>query len=75
MNRLILIVTVLSIGSAVSVARHAPELRARAEAAPVRYSKPNPWSKDDILAEQTPAPAPGRGLPSRSGTPVAGSGG
>lgn len=53
MNRLILIITVISIGGAVNVARHPP---APAEAKPVRYSKPNPWSKDEILAEQPQTP-------------------
>lgn len=51
MNRLVLIITVVSIGGAVNVARHPP---APVEAKPVRYSKPNPWSKDEILAEQSP---------------------
>lgn len=50
MNKLVLIVTVVSIGGAASVARHPPGTSA--PAATQRYSSPNPWSKDEILAEQ-----------------------
>ncbi len=71
MNRLILIITVISIGGAVNVARHPP---APVEAKPVRYSKPNPWSKDEILAEQPQRPNR-RYAGTGEGSPASGGGG
>lgn len=70
MNRLILIVTIVSIGGAVNVARNPPE---PVEAKPVRYSKANPWSKDEILAEQPQEPS--RRYASLPATPAMGTGG
>ena len=72
-NRLILIITFVSIGGAVNVARNPPDVPAQAEAKPVRYSKPNPWSKDEILAEQPQERS--RPYASRPDTPAMGSGG